>query len=326
MHVAPKVHKGVQMAPTRTPCTGTPLTCPALNTNRFTKGRSTSINPSTPSSGPLPPSPEPNPQQKATHGFNLAGESPPNTAAAPLAKVREKLPTLPTTARSYSNSSVRNKFAFGKVAREAARLCTARERKDKARAEWVAAQEAHKKQRFLAPVREVQETFVATEVVSQPSLEEPEVLACPSASSAGPWVPGPFPPAPGGSPAWPPSGPRSTDQENNHSGEEHLGSKQKANSLTATRSVEKEQLFLTGGTPPLFQRAQQVQLSTCNPKAESAKGNSTVDATRSAKRKRRLQDNRPRVRSKFNPSAAYPAIFAKSPLLAKRFAHLVGPS
>ena len=184
---------------------------------------------------------------------------------------------------TQTTSSVRRKFAFGTVSKDSAKLCTSRDVKEKARAEWVAQQSATTQQRYPAPKTGVQETFVSTEAVHQTCPVGPGPSASgssSSASSSGPVVPGPGPSSPGRCPAWPPRGPWPPSQNNSHGGQAHSGNEERK---TAAGSPAKEQLFRTRPATATCQ----VNLTT----AASCSAKGSVDgktATRKTGVKRKL--------------------------------------
>ncbi len=261
------------------------------------------------------------PNTHPTPSLNLEATSPKETAPpVPLAKASAKARaeasgSLPRKGAQVT-STVRGKFAFGKVSKEGARLETNRAKK-RVEAEGRAREAFNKEYGQSSPSGEAQIDHT-TEVVSQsePFGSGPSSLLEPSASvaSSEPWAPAPLDPlgpwalgpVSGVSPACS-SVPRPLLNQNNLDGKAPTacqGSKQPCATCTVVTT--------------LYQ-------STVS--ASASQGSAPARSTNSSKRKRSWQDNGARV-SKVKcstPSANFPAIFARSPRLAARFPLLANP-
>ena len=299
-----KKHVNTNHLQSATPIPGAKLTLPSTAINHYTQPRYPPHSPSCQASPDVscvssfsnPPSTaqrhtDPNLPNPPTHsnGLNLEPEPTQSHTPVALAKVKRSLVStesrdrLPKVARHVS--SLRGRFAFGRVSKEHARSLTAEVQRDLASKQGMPGLE----QQGLVSQ--------ATEVDDQPRFLGP------GPSSGAPFVPGaPSSPGPFGTAVSTPA---------SASGPGPLAC------LPAQDGPRP--------TPPRHNLCGQAKTSVAQPVLQ-------LRATERAavKRKRSLQDTGPprdRCRpTSLDPSAAYPAIFARSPLLARRFAHLVGSS
>ncbi len=275
-----------------------PLICPNTSHNRYTNPKRPAPRPHIAPAVPPPPPPSLDQSPNPDNSFNL--EARPSTfdqSSPRLVKettdvgdtVKEKPLPKPRTQRS----NLRSRFAFGKVTEETARAATEKDRKVKAEA----ALDPQRKEPKLPLPKQAEAASNATEedsrVETSGSGPSPAAASSPEASS--PSLPHPARPGPPGS--FSPEGPLA---------------------LPLVPRPPHTSVIHCGRAP-----LQDLTPSATCPAKGSTGGSAEPPSTGT---KRKLQDIEQRKRQRIlpSPTAAYPAIFARSQVHARRFSSLVG--
>ena len=311
-----------------------PLICPtpAINIHIKHKHQQRIHNPSHPNTT-TPPQSILIPGDSCGLNPEQSSASVPTPAVAPA---KANLDTFPATAKKgfgklplqarferATASTTRSRFAFGRVSKAAARGHTNLSLLDKRRkqeAEPPACTVHLAEQGAPRPSEEVKDTLASSDAVTQSRIvvPGPSSSSSGSSSSAGPW----FPSRPNLSSADPASDPPPPPLGD-------PGTQSYQDSIRGSLSLTRANSSLKGlSTVSLTHRATSLRVQQYlqpNPSTGGAQGTPPAPSQpSSAKRRRKSQGNQGGKRCKTaSPQQVFPAIFARSDCLAKRFPRLV---